>query len=163
MTSRTGYSGVQIGLHWIIAAMVGFQLFFGESMTAVVDAADENAQASTFDQTMAGAHLWVGVAILALVLVRLVVRLIKGAPEPASDNGLLALAAKVTHWLFYAFLVAMPATGLVARYVDDSFGDVHSLGKPILIVMIGVHALAALYHQFIVKDGTLRRMLVPAR
>jgi cytochrome b561 len=39
MQSRqiAGYSGLQIGLHWSIAALVFFQLVFGESMTIVVE------------------------------------------------------------------------------------------------------------------------------
>ena len=38
---RSGYSSLQIALHWSIAALVLVQLLFGESMTTVVDAAEE--------------------------------------------------------------------------------------------------------------------------
>jgi cytochrome b561 len=55
----------------------------------------------------------------------------------------------------------VPISGLVALYINDEVGDIHSLAKPVFIVLIAAHAAAALYHQFIVKDGTLRRMLVP--
>lgn len=55
----------------------------------------------------------------------------------------------------------VPVSGLVTLYVNDEIGDIHSLSKPVFIVLILVHAAAALYHQFVVKDGTLRRMLVP--
>ena len=37
------------------------------------------------------------------------------------------------------------------------------LGKPLFIVLIALHVLATLWHQFVRHDGTLRRMLVPAR
>ena len=163
MKTKTGYSALQISLYWIIAALVGFQLFFGESMTAVVDAAEENAKASPFDQTMASAHYWVGISVLALVVIRFIVRLFQGAPEPTTEWQGLALIAKATHWLFYALLVAMPVSGLLAVYVDGEFGDIHSLGKPVFILMIAAHAVAALFHQLYLRDGTLRRMLVPAR
>lgn len=162
MNVKTGYSGLQIGLHWIIAVLVGIQILFGESMTTVVDAAEENSPVSAFDQFMGGAHYWVGLSILGLVIVRLVVRLTQGAPQPASDLGAFALVAKVAHWAFYALLAAMPVTGLLAIYVNGDFGDIHSYGKPIFIVLIAAHALAALYHQFWLKDDTLRRILVPA-
>jgi cytochrome b561 len=35
--------------------------------------------------------------------------------------------------------------------------------KPAFIILIAIHALAALYHQFWLKDGTLKRMLAPGR
>ena len=72
-------------------------------------------------------------------------------------------AAKLVHWAFYLMLVAMPVLGLLTVYVSDEFGDIHKLGKPVFLVLIGVHVLAALFHQFIKRDGTLRRILVPAR
>jgi cytochrome b561 len=29
----------------------------------------------------------------------------------------------------------------------------------VLAIVVGLHVLAALYHQFVLRDGTLRRML----
>ncbi|MGV8939223.1 MAG: cytochrome b [Allorhizobium sp.] len=159
----TGYSGLQIGLHWLVALLVLFQLVFGESMTNVVDAAEEGTVASATDQFLASSHYWVGISVLALVALRFIVRLATGAPEPRTDSRLVALAASATHWLFYFLLVAVPVSGLLAIYVSDDFGDIHTLGKPAFIVLIVLHAAAALFHQFFLKDGTLRRMLVPAR
>ncbi|MBZ9678794.1 cytochrome b [Mesorhizobium sp. ES1-1] len=165
MTKTTlGYSSYQIGLHWIIAALVLFQLFFGESMTTVRDAAEEGAAVSPTDQTLASAHYWVGLSILALVLIRLVVRLASGAPQPArSGPSWMQTAALASHHLFYVLLVATPIIGLLAFYFGDPWGDIHSLNKPVFIVLIAIHALAALFHQFWLRDGTLRRMLVPSR
>ncbi|MCX5497538.1 cytochrome b [Kaistia dalseonensis] len=160
----TGYSPLQISLHWAIALLVLFQLLFGESMTTVVDAAEEGTSVSATDQFLANSHYWVGLSILALVALRIVVRLWQGAPPAASEGpSWMEVAAKISHWLFYALLVAVPVTGLLAIYVSDSFGDIHALGKPAFIVLIAIHALAALFHQFWIKDGTLRRMLVPSR
>ncbi len=159
MQARTGYSTLQIGLHWLVAALVLFQLVFGESMTTVVDATADGHPAPAFDQLMASAHFWIGISILALVLLRLTVRLVQGAPAAPTDNTLMALAARATHWLFYALLFAVPVTGLLALYVNDAFGDIHALGKPVFITFIALHATAALFHQFVLKDGTLRRML----
>ena len=159
-TNSPGYSAAQIGLHWLIAALVLVQLLFGESMVAVVDAAEEGGQASPTDVLLSGVHYWAGIAILGLVALRLVLRLTSGvrAPRPAS---LVEWAATAMHWAFYALLFMVPVSGLVTLYVNDEVGDIHSLSKPVFIVLILVHAAAALYHQFVVKDGTLRRMLVP--
>lgn len=83
-TNSPGYSAAQIGLHWLIAAVVLVQLLFGESMVAVVDAAEEGGQASPTDVLLSGVHYWAGIAILGLVALRLVLRLTSGvrAPRP---------------------------------------------------------------------------------
>ena len=160
--TRKGYSAAQISLHWLIATLVLFQLIFGESMTTVRDASEEGAAASTADQGLATAHYWVGLSILALVFVRIVVRLVHGSPAPLGSSFTSKLA-KFVHVLFYILLFATPTTGLLAIYVDDVFGDIHSWFQSIFIALIVIHAVAALAHQFLFKDGALKRILVPTR
>ena len=158
------YSRLQIGLHWLIAALVIFQLYFGESMTAFVDALAEGGTVSPFDQQVAWLHYWVGISVLALVAVRLVVRLSRGSPSHADVwRGWTDVAARFAHGLFYALLVAVPVTGLVGYYYGSPFGDLHAWAKPVFVGLIAVHGLAAVYHQFWVKDGTLSRMLKAAK
>jgi cytochrome b561 len=166
MTNRDagGYSALQIGLHWTIAAFVAFQLVFGEGMTRVREAAEEGLTPSGGDLALSAAHYWLGIAILVLVVVRVAVRLWKGASlHPSDMPSWMVWAARLNHRAFYAMLVAMPVLGLLTVYVSDEFGEIHTLGKPLFIVLIAIHVAAALYHQFIRKDGALRRMLVPAR
>lgn len=158
-----GYSSLQLTLHWLVAALVAFQLLFGESMTTVRDAAEEGATASSTDLAISVAHYWFGIAILVLLILRVVVRLRHGVPlRSASVPTWMDWAAKLVHWAFYLMLFAMPVLGLLTVYVSDAFGDIHKLGKPVLVALIAVHVLAALFHQFVLKDGTLRRILVPA-
>ena len=157
----SGYTGIQIALHWGIAALVLFQLLFGESMAEVIEAAEEGGQATPLDQSLATAHYWVGIAILVLVAVRIVVRLVSGAPAVQTPSTLMTKAAFATHMAFYALLVAVPATGLLGYYLGDPWGELHTWGKPVFIGLIAIHAAATLFHQFWLKDGTLRRMLVP--
>jgi cytochrome b561 len=162
--TRVGYSTYQIALHWVIALLVLFQLVFGESMKMVVDAAERGRQLSAADQTMGSAHYWVGIAILALVVLRLALRLAAGAPAPTGKSPRwMHLAAGASHALFYVLLLATPVLGLLAFYVGDPWGDIHSWSKPAFIVLIAIHALAALYHQFWLRDGTLQRMVSPSR
>lgn len=158
-----GYAPIQIGLHWLIAALVLFQLVFGESMVAATDAAEEGTTLGTTDAVLATAHYWVGISVLVLVAVRLAVRLRVGAPAPAEGNRLMAFAARVTHWLFYILLVVVPVTGLITVYINPEMGEIHQLAKPAFIVLIVIHAGAALFHHFVLRDGTLKRMLVPAQ
>lgn len=156
----SGYTGFQIGLHWLIAALVVFQLVFGESIAETLESVERGTVASPFDQLFGDLHYWVGIAILALAAARLWLRLIAGAP-PALKAGWMTMAARVSHAVFYALLILLPITGFLAFYVGDPFGELHELGKPILIILIALHVCASLYHQFWLKDGTLRRMLVP--
>lgn len=166
MTDRIGYSRLQVFLHWVIAALVLFQLLFGESMAEAVEAAEEGERLSGADLLLSGAHYWVGIAILVLVAIRLGIRLWQGAPAATTAPNQASWtdrAATAMHWLFYALLFAVPVSGLLAVYVSDEIGDIHALAKPVFIVLILAHAGAALYHQFVLKDGTLRRMLVPEK
>lgn len=161
--SATSYSKLQIVLHWLIATLVVFQLLAGESMTATIDALADGGQPSPADQTLASLHYWIGLSILVLALFRLGLRATSGTPvpDPATPRW-MALAAKAMHWAFYGLLFATPVTGLFAYYLWDWMGDVHALAKPVFIAFIGIHAGAALFHHFVLRDTTLHRMLVPS-
>jgi len=161
--TKTGYSALQIALHWGVALLVLFQLIFGESMTTVVDAAEEGNVVSSLDQTLANAHYWVGISILVLVFLRLAVRLVQGAPAAKGPKNWMTVAAGAAHLAFYVLLAVVPVTGLLAIYMSDEYADIHELAKPAFIVLIAAHAGAALFHHFVLKDGILKRMLVPAR
>ena len=133
-------------------------------MTTLVDAVEEGATVPEADRLLGSAHYWIGIAILVRVVLRLVVRFPRGAPAPAAGApGWMGAAAKISHTLFYILLTATPILGLLAFYAGNPWGDIHSLNKPAFIILIGVHAIAALYHQFWLRDGTLSRMLIPAR
>ena len=158
--SATQYSTLQMGLHWVIAALVLFQIVFGEAMTRFVDAAEEGGAVSSTDTLVASAHFWSGLAILGLVVARLVVRFRRGVPPHSPQTmPIAALAASVVHWLFYALLVAVPVTGILTYYGLADLGDVHALAKPAFVLLIAAHAGAALFHQFVLRDGTLTKML----
>jgi cytochrome b561 len=162
--SGNGYSSMQIALHWLIAILVIFQLAFGESMGSLVDAVEDGDTISATDQILGTAHYWVGLIILALVALRFAVRVASGAPSPEkSAPSWMQLAARISHVLFYMLLVATPVLGLLGYYFGEPWDDIHSLNKPAFMVLISVHVLAALYHQFWLKDGTLKRMILPAQ
>jgi cytochrome b561 len=157
-----GYTAYQIGLHWLIAALVFAQLIFGESMTEAIEAVEEGKPVSSLEGNLADMHYYFGIAILALVAVRLALRLRKGAPPPPPEtSGAIELAGRVSHWLFYALLIGVPVTGLLGFYYGDPYGEWHSYAKPVFIGLIALHVAASLYHQFWRKDGLLMRMLKP--
>jgi cytochrome b561 len=158
---KLGYSSIQIALHWSIAALVLFQLVFGESMVAATDAAETGEALASQDAALATAHYWVGISVLILVALRLGIRLRSGLPVTADNNMLLAPLARATHWAFYVLLVIVPVSGLLTVYVNPDIGELHQLAKPVFIVLIALHAGAALFHHFVLRDGTLKRMLRP--
>jgi cytochrome b561 len=157
-----GYSIYQIGLHWLIAVLVFAQLIFGEYMTESIEAVEKGEPVSALTGNLAGMHYYFGTAILALVAVRLALRLKNGAPPPPPEtSGAIELAGRISHWLFYALLVVVPVTGLFGYYYGDPFGEWHTYAKPVFIGLIALHVAATLYHQFWRKDGLLMRMIRP--
>ena len=131
--------------------------------------------------TLYNSHKVLGLLILALVLFRLMYRLTHGAP--ASDKSVPAALTGIghlTHWLLYLLLIAVPIGGYIATSYygsldtfgvhlpavspkDEKFADVlygwHGLGAQLIMVLVGLHILAALFHRFVRKDRTVERML----
>jgi cytochrome b561 len=132
-------------------------------MTEAIEAAEDGQPVSALTDTLADMHYDFGLIILALVAVRLVLRLRNGVPPPMPEtSSAIETAGRVSHWLFYALLVVVPVTGLLGYYSGDPYGEWHALAKPVFIGLIALHVAAALYHQFWRKDGLLTRMLKPA-
>lgn len=156
-----GYSFTQIRLHWIVAALVVFQLIFGEDMTDAWRTLQRGGEVSA--GTMVWTHILAGIAVLALALWRLPLRLTRGVPEaPVGEGALMKLAGAAGHWGLYALMIAAPVSGLLAWYGGiASMGEIHEITKPLLIIVIALHVLAALFHQFVLKDGLVARMRKP--
>src|SRR5262249_35508766 len=114
--TRSGYSSTQIGLHWIIAGLVIFQLLFGDDMTHVIRATARSAVITPSAAFWADIHYYLGIAVLVLVLARLFIRFILGAPEPLQE-GWMGKAATLSHRAFYILLIAAPILGLLAYYL----------------------------------------------
>lgn len=149
------YSKSQIVLHWAVVLLLCFQYLWNEPMGQAFRTFMREGQ----KQPTAGvlAHLVAGVLILALVLWRLVLR----ATQPAAPHGdgLMDKVAQLLHWALYAVLIVIPAAGLVAWFggVRDA-GEIHEVLANVLLALAGLHVAAALFHQFVLKDGLMNRM-----
>ena len=159
MPTPVGYSRTQISLHWLIAALILFQLVFGEEIGSAFDAMLESGVAS-YDLA-AVTHIVAGVAVLVFGLWRLALRFGRGVPAaPAGESAIQGLLAKATHGILYVLMLVVPAVGLFAWFGgSEEAGDLHSIAKPAFIILVALHVLGALYHQFVLKDGLLRRMM----
>jgi cytochrome b561 len=156
---RTSYSWAQIVLHWTIAALVIWQLFFsGRPPRFLYGSASQDLWTRTFESS----HVWIGLLVLALVLVRVVLRLVHGAPPADESNPMVAMAAKGAHLFFYVLLFFMPITGILSWYFAWPTGGLHEAGQPVFVALIAVHVAAAVWHQFANRDGLMKRMLAPA-
>jgi cytochrome b561 len=159
----TGYTTAQITLHWIIAALVIFQLLLGDFIQPAYHAYRRGAEVTAANALWADIHVYVGLAVLVLAVLRLAIRLRHGVPPtPAGEGPLLRHLATATHVVLYATIFGLPVTGALAWYFDLGFmGEIHSLAKPVVIVAVGLHAAGALWQHFVLRSDVLVRMLRP--
>lgn len=154
MKTTRGYSGLQIGLHWLVAILIVASWFTGEGAGDAMEIVEEGGIAGFVP------HVAIGLAILALVAVRVLVRLGRGAPAaPGTPGGLQVLAADWGHRLLYLLMIAVPLGGISTWFLGLDVGEIHELAANLLMLVVLGHALLALYHQYVLKDGLLRRMM----
>ena len=160
----TGYTGTQILLHWAIAALIVLQLVIGEDIKPAYRAFSRGTEPAAADIFNANIHVYVGLAVLVLAVWRLAIRLQRGVPAaPSEESVMLKRIAAATHFLLYLFIFGMPITGALAWYFSlRAMGEIHELAKPVIIIVVGLHAAAALWQHFYVKSDVLVRMLRPA-
>lgn len=172
------FTPLQRVLHWSMAACILTMLFIGVGMVSTI---------SQRYLTLVSIHKPLGIAILLLVLVRIVVRLRSGAPPlPADLPEPMKLAAHLSHYAFYALMLAMPLIGWgmlsAAAYLVQVLGftlppilpqsdALHSLLWTAhrtlafaFFALILLHLGAALFHALIRRDGVFEAMApVPDR
>lgn len=167
------YHPVLVALHWLLALLIIGGLIMGGNVLA------ETPNSDPFKLTALTMHMSMGITILALMVVRLVLRLVTQKPPHAdAGNTLINTAGKLAHWAFYLVVFALCASGLAiasaAGLPDIVFGGsgnplpvnfddippraAHGAIATLLTLLFVGHVLAGLYHQFIRKDGLFARM-----
>jgi cytochrome b561 len=128
-------------------------------------------------------HKWVGVTIFLVAILRLAWRFANPVPWPPQTMPTWQQRlARLSHASLYTLLIVMPITGWIMSsalnlpvvylgiiYIPSPFGVDRALGEAmrvvhlslavVLLVLVGIHVLAALYHHFILRDDVMRRML----
>ncbi|TPJ54764.1 cytochrome b [Mesorhizobium sp. B2-6-4] len=160
----TRYTVTQILLHWTIAVLVVLQLVIGEDIKPAYRAFSRGTEPAAPDIFNANVHVYVGLAVLVLATWRIAIRLRHGVPAaPAEESVLQKRIAAAAHFLLYLFIFGMPITGVMAWYFGfGAMGTLHELAKPVIIIVVGLHAAAALWQHFFVKSDVFVRMLRPA-
>jgi len=171
LNTPSRYGVVSQGLHWLTAAVVVILILTSKS--------------GDFEPADGGAlyywHTSLGLLVLLLVVARVLWRIV--TPPPPAPVGQSRLAGRLAHGLhilFYLLLVALPLSGALAAAADggavsffglvtlpvglasadgEFFEEMHELLGNVLLVVVALHALAALKHHYIDKDDVLTRML----
>lgn len=159
MSNPAGYSKTQIIIHWGIALLILSMLISGEAMGDFERVLRRNPEAA--QPIGVYAHIFSGVAILALTLWRLFLRFTRGVPAaPEGGDKRLELLAKLVHLSLYVVMILGPVSGLAAWFGNVRIaGELHELIEPLLIGSLSLHVIGALYHQYYLKDRLLRRMM----
>ena len=157
----SGYSRLQIALHWSIAALVFLQYVGGDFMTSFYVRNGAAASSLPDIPLLTRAHVLLGILTLILVSIRVIVRMIHGAPAlPEGEDPRLKLVAHATHFILYAVLFLAPISGLVGWFGQVELGVfVHDIMTTILAIFAYLHIAAALYHQFVLKNNLIKRMM----
>lgn len=168
----TQYSKRMVIVHWLTLALLLAAWYLGES---VHDARHDGGA------TLAGyfTHVMFGASVLLLTVLRLMFRRKDGVPA-AMGNTVMDKVATGMHHLLYLLLFLLPVSGFVQVLTSDVgkallAGDesllpkkftgvvaheVHEVLVSVLIVLVLLHLLAAIKHQFITKDGLMERMML---
>lgn len=173
------YTRGAIAFHWSIALLVIVNLFVG----------------LLHDSLLAGLpgggiplHKSIGFTVLVLTLGRIAWRWTHPAPRfPPGMARRDKVAARISHFSFYALLLLLPMSGWVMvsgeakRYPLDWFGlfkvpylpvtraagdsadGAHLVLGYLMLALVAIHVAAALRHHFVLRDGVLARMLPSVR
>ncbi len=162
-------------IHWATALAVLSAWVVGSTMEEVPRGAGRDLAMQL--------HASLGVLVLGLAALRVAWRVI--SPPPSVPAAAWArFAATAMHLALLGLTVAVPLTGLLDRWARGRsvtvlgglplpppmpipggrlWGEAHEVLANVLLAAIAAHVLAALWHQIVLRDGTLSRMLGGAR
>lgn len=168
------YDPVSQAFHWVVAIAVVLAY-----ATGIVR---EDMPKGDFRNGLLTLHASIGLLIFVLTFLRLAWRAGHPAPAMLEQTAFVRLVASAAHVALYAAMIAVPLVGIVSVWTDgrivsffwvlpvpspmaldkplsEALEEVHSVAAHVLIVVAGLHALAAIAHHVVLKDATLLRML----
>lgn len=173
--SAERYGALPMLAHWLVVALIIAQYALASVAEDLPDGLEKLAVLSR--------HKSIGILVLLLALLRIGWKLANPGPRPPAGLPAWQLrAAAASHGLLYVLLVLQPLSGWMMssakNYPVSFFGwfglpalvapgegayefahEAHEVLATLLLLVALVHAGAALYHHFWLKDGVLRRML----
>jgi cytochrome b561 len=156
------YALSQILLHWSIVGLVIVQWLASDAMSEFFERVEDDEAGPVPDDPVALLHAGSGALILILTLVRLGVRMRKGAPPlPLDMPAGLKLLARLNHWAFYLVLVLLPLSGAASLFLTEDAAGLHNAGTKVLLLLVATHLAGVAYHTLIRRDALIWRMLRP--
>lgn len=187
MTETKRYTSVAITLHWIIAIMMVLLVFVGWRMGDMAEALRGGSTEFTLDDVrfVFDMHKTFGILVLVLSLIRLAWRFMNPVPPmPAGMKPWEVTVARLTHLGFYVLMIGMPILGWLTassgqapsfffhneawpipdiapnnRNFHEIMEFLHGRGGWVIIVLLVLHAGAAIKHHIVDKDDVLARMI----
>ena len=174
--SSRGYGAIPQAAHWLTVILVVVAWILGLFGDDVPKGAPRAAGLFV--------HISAGLAIMALLVVRLAWNLANPPPD-AEPTGLGVWADRLgqtAHYLLYGLLIAVPIAGIMLQFArgdalpifgiadiaspwirDRAFSrsvkEVHEILAHTLMIVAGFHAAAALFHHWVLRDRTLAKVL----
>lgn len=180
---RGKYTPVGVAFHWVMAAVVIYQLVSGWMMQRYPVGPDK--------LDVYKLHSEIGLTLLVLGILRLLWRLMVPGPINEADNkGWRSTIAHATHAVFYALFTLLPLSGWAMwsaiqparplhlagilpvpampfhsvspewRYwLLDTAENIHVVGVIVLTLLVPAHAAAAIKHHFWDRDDVLEGMM----
>jgi cytochrome b561 len=169
------YGSLSIFMHWLVLALL-------IGVYACIELRGFYPKGSDLREGLKTWHFMLGLSVFALVWLRLAIRFV--TPSPQISQEIVAWQrhlAELMHAALYVFLIIMPVLGWLTLSASGKLIPFFGLELPVLIApdkafagsvkevhetigtigyyLIGVHAAAALYHHYFMRDSTLLRML----
>lgn len=163
------YDRPSIALHWLVAGTVALLWTMGR-LTGYLPKGPLRLDIWSM-------HVVIGLALAGLVIARIGWRLGGATRPPLTGPPAARITAATVHAALYGLMIAIVVSGVAntfghgfplfgvwrfprlwSRPFQSSVGEWHDLAANVIAAVAGLHAAAALYHQFILKDGGLRRM-----
>lgn len=169
--SKERYGRISKILHWTMAVLIVWQVLkFGDRISE---------GEHWIGQTLVPWHVSIGTLLLCLIVLRMFWAMSQRNNRPR-ENPATAMLVKIGHGLLYAGMLLMPITGIMVMLGGgyglkafgvqliakgeglpwaESIGNLHSPLAWALTAMIIGHIGIALFHHFVKRDDTLKRML----
>ena len=178
LSTRFRYGAVAQALHWFTAVLVIAAFFLGPG------GSEQRVYSPAVDFTRQ-THETLGVTVFALVFVRLLWRSMDTAPEDPPMKPWMRYSGKLVHMVLYGLLIVTPISAIVGAWLEGhpltlwgfgnigpmlspahglglSLADLHTTLGNIILWVAGLHAVAALFHHFFLRDSVVASM-VPGR
>ena len=175
ISQHSRYPALSIVLHWVMALLIA-------GVYACILLRENFPKGSDLRDGLKTWHFMLGLSVLVLAIIRIVVQASSTTPPIIpTPPAWQAVVAKLTHVALYAFMLAMPLAGWTILSASGAVIPFFGLELPALVgqskpqaaqikelhetvgtigyFLIGLHAAAALFHHYLIKDNTLLRMI----